>query len=126
MKTVDRLAIAWFRGMGAAGLILSLVVFVLYVAGVIPSEISPEDSAALWNESSGTFLDETSLVFKPGWFINPGTGFFYSTAALALLGSTALPTLCALACVWLYRRDYLYASMSLLISVVLTLAVIGK
>ena len=125
MKTVEKRAADWFKWMGWAGLIVSLVVFTLYVMGVVPSGVSPAESAAHWSESSETYRGETGLVFETGWFGNIRDGYFLSTAALAILASTALPTLIILSLSWFRRRDYLYGTMAILISCVLLIAILG-
>ena len=125
MKTVEKRAANWFRWMGWGGLIVSLVVFMLYVTGVFPSGVSPAESAAHWSESSETYRAETGLVFKSGWFLNIRDSYFLSTAALAILASTALPTLLVLSVSWFRRRDYLYGTMAIMISCVLLIAILG-
>ncbi len=125
MEVDDKVAIKWFRWMGAGGLVLSLVVFIIYITGLIPSFVPPSDSAALWSGSSKEYLAETGLVFTPGWFRNITSSYFLSTAALAVLASTALPTLVALGVRWYLKREFLYGSMALMISVVLIVAIIG-
>ncbi len=125
MENDDKLAIRWFRRMGAGGLVLSLVVFIVYITGLIPSIVSPSDSAALWSGSSKEYLAESGLVFTPGWFGNITDSYFLSTAALAVLASTALPTLAALGVRWFIKREFLYGSMALMISAVLIVAIIG-
>ena len=125
MKTVEKRAANWFRWMSWAGLIVSLIVFMLYVMGVVPSGVSPAESAAYWSESSETYRFETGLVFKSGWFGNIRDSYYLSTAALAILASTALPTLLVLSVSWFRRRDYLYGTMALMISCVLMIAILG-
>jgi len=121
---IEKSAVGWFRWMGLAGLVLSLVVFALYSGGFLPASLSPSDSAALWSENSKKYLVDTGLSFNPGWFVN-SDGYFLSTAALAVLASTALPTLAALAVLWFLRRDYIYGSMAVVISAVLIFAIAG-
>lgn len=125
MKTVEKRAADWFRWMGIAGLVITLGFFVLYVTGVVGSEVSPAESAAHWSESSAVYLAETGLVFGPGWFWNFIDGYFLSTAALAILASAALPTLLVLSMFWLQRREFLYGFISLAITLVISAAVIG-
>lgn len=111
--------------MGLGGLVLSLAVFILYAAGLIPPGVPASESAALWSEPSGIYLEETGLGFTSGWFLKPENGYVLCTAALAVLASTALPTLGALAVFWFRRRDFLYGAVSLVIMGVLILAVTG-
>jgi len=125
IETIDKKAAGWFRWMGAAGLVFSIVIFFLFLTGVLSSDVSPAESAALWTAGSGEYLSETGLLFAPGWFLHPFDGYFLSTAALALLASTALPTLLALSVFWFLHRDYVYGGMALIISGVLIFAIAG-
>jgi len=125
MKTVDERAAEWFRWVGTAGLIFTIVLFILFLTGALSSTVSPAESAALWTAGSGEYLSGTGLSFAAGWFLHPVDGYFFSTAALALLASTAFPTLLALSVFWFHHRDYIYGSMALLISGVLVFAIAG-
>lgn len=125
MISADKLAVSWFRGMGIAGLVFSLVFFILYVVGIVPSAVSPGESAVLWNGSSESYLAETGLVFISGWFRDIGNGYVLSAAALAFLASTALPVLISLGILWFIRKDFLYGIMAIMISCVLVFAIIG-
>jgi len=124
-RNAEGLAARWFRWMGAVGIILSVMVFFLYVSGVLSPGISPSDSAALWSESSDQYLEDSGIMFTSGWFLNPADGYFFSTAALAILASTALPVLVGLAVFWFRSRDFVYGITAVLISSVLIFAIIG-
>ena len=124
-KQDEKRAANWFHWIGLSGLLLSVVVFILYVTAVIPSGVQPGVSVAHWEDSSELYLKKTGLVFESGWFSNITDAYFMSSAALALLASAALPTLLVLSFVWLRRRDYLYGIMSLLICGVLLTAMLG-
>jgi hypothetical protein len=124
-KDTDEIVGAWLLYMGMGALGLSLLVFLLYVSGILSSHIRPGLSAGTWIESTQNYLKV--LGVEPGalWMFRSLDGYSVSTAALALLASTALPALTALAVVWLKRRDWLYGFMSLAISGVLIAAILG-
>jgi hypothetical protein len=125
MKTVEKQAANWFRWIGTMGLVLSVVVFLIYVAGMVSSQVSPEVSGSHWWESSEVYLENTGLEFEAGWFRNIVDAYFLSSAALAILASAALPTLLVLSVSWFRRRDFLYGIMAILICCVLLIAITG-
>jgi len=125
MTTADRIAAAWLRWMGWIGLILSLLVFFAYASGLWPSDTTPEESAALWSLPSEEYLEQAGQRFGPIWFTRPADGYRVSTAALAILATTALPALTALSLSWLRRRDVLHGVMALAIALVLVAAILG-
>jgi hypothetical protein len=125
MKTIEKRAASWFRWIGTIGLVLSVGIFVLYIAGMIPSQVTPEISGSHWGESSEVYLENTGLEFEAGWFRNIVDAYFLSSAALAILASAALPTLLVLSVSWFRRRDFLYGIMAILVCCVLLIAITG-
>lgn len=121
----EKLAAGWFKWTGLLGLLAAVVVFVIYGTGLVPASVTPDESALLWENSSGGYLEEAGLEFGSLWFGNAADGYVLSSAALALLATAALPTLAALALGWFRRRDWLYGIMALGVCGVLILAILG-
>ena len=115
----------WLHYIGLAGLILSAIVFALYAVGVLPTGTSPEMSAGSWHLRTDEYLKETGVEPGIGALRASADGYVLSVTALSILATTSLPTLLALALVWLRRRDWLYAGMSLIVSGVLLLAILS-
>lgn len=115
----------WLHSIGLAGLVLSLLVFILYIFSVLPSVTGPEESSASWSLKTGEYLEATGLETGAMWMFRAVDGYGLSTSALAILATTALPTLLALAVVWLRRRDWLYGAMALAVSTVLIVAIVS-
>ncbi|MDF1567310.1 MAG: hypothetical protein P1P77_04770 [Spirochaetaceae bacterium] len=124
MMDMDKSAIQWFRWMGTAGLVLSLVGFFFYSSGLWPAEVTPEESAKYWDVSSEEYLAETGLEFGSLWFLRPLDGYMVGYLALAILATTALPALLALSLGWLRRREWSYGLMALATSAVLVTAIL--
>ena len=115
----------WLHYIGLAGLILSAVVFVLYAFGFLPTATPPRAVADAWSLRTDEYLAQTGVESGlPGLFAAPD-GYALSIGALSLLATTSLPTLLALAVLWLRRRDWLYAGMALIVSGVLLLAILS-
>ena len=109
--------------MGVLGLVLAMLFFVIYAAGLFPASVSPAESAAMWDRPSAELQESGGVRFETFWFIRITDSYILSSGALAVLASTALPTLLALALGWFRRRDWLYGSMSLIISAVILVAI---
>ena len=125
MRSTDRLAMNWLHYIGLAGLILSVAVFILYASGILPTGTAPESVAASWHLNTDEFLERTGAATGIIPMFSDTDGYALSTGALSILATTSLPTLLALAVVWLRKRDWLYAGMALIVSGVLTIAVLS-
>ena len=125
MKSIESVAAGWYRWMGLSGLLLSVAVFLLYGFDVLPSGRPVWESAEYWSRPAGEYRAESDTPHGTLWFLNLADGAIASTLALALLASTALPTLIALSIAWFRRGDRLYGSLASTGVLVLALAVAG-
>jgi hypothetical protein len=121
----DGMAMRWFRAIGILGLILSVAAFALYVAGIIPTDVTPEASAEQWSAPAGEDRGTADLASGSGWMFASTDAYAASTAALAILASTALPVLAVLAVAWFRRRDFLYGFMALFTAAILAAAILS-
>ncbi len=125
MKNSGALAGRWLHFLGIAGLVLSLILFLLYSFGLVPATISPTASAEKWNLSVDEYLGETGSENGSLWMFARIDGYGLSTAALAILASASFPVLLILLAYWLRRKDWIYAAMAFCICAVLTIAILS-
>jgi len=125
MKSGEKQIIFWFRWVGNLGILLSLVAFLLYSSGLIRSRAEPEKVAANWSAKAPNYLEEVGLEFGRGWFFHIGDAYILNVAAIAILVNAALPALLTLSFTWYRKRDFLFGTMAIAVSAILTIAMIG-
>ena len=125
MKSPEDTAALWYRWMGLSGLILSVLVFLLYAFGLLPTDQPASASPDHWGASAAEYREESGRSYGPGWFLHIGDGAVAAAAALAFLAASALPALIALSAVFFRRGEKLYARLCLAAVLVLASAVAG-
>ena len=118
-NTAEKMAAKVFYIFGTAGFYLSIIIFVLYVSGILSSSVLPSDAAESWSKSSSEYIENTNLDFNKIWFKNISDGYIASTAAIAVIASVSLPVLLFIGFYWLSKKDYIYSVMSFFISFVI-------
>ena len=118
-NTAEKVAAKVFYFFGTAGFYISIIIFVLYVSGIISSSVLPSDAAESWSKSSSEYIENTNLDFNKMWFENISDGYIASTAAIAVIASVSLPVLLFIGFYWLSKKDYIYSIMSFFISFVI-------
>ncbi|MDP2211347.1 MAG: hypothetical protein Q8J63_06405 [Candidatus Aquicultor sp.] len=107
------------------GLSVTIVAFLLYVAGIVKPKVPFEDLPRYWGLSSSEFVKAAGL--KPGWAWVGMYGYgdmltYFGIAILALVS-----VICYLAIIpsLLRKKDFIFASIALLEVIVLVLAASG-
>lgn len=125
MKNADRIAHNWLHIIGTAGVLLSLVAFLVYIFGLLPGSVDPSSSSEAWSLGTTDYLDKVDVQTGALWMFRSLDGYSLSSASLAILASTALPTLLALAAAWFRRKDWLFGGISVAICIVLVIAILS-
>jgi len=115
MKSTEKTARSLFLWLGALGILLSALGFLLYISNLMPTTLSPAESAAMWDRSAEEFQGTAEGVFD---------SFVISSLALAFLATAPLPILLIMALSWFRRRDFLYGFIALAISALILVAML--
>jgi len=116
VKSPEKTARALFLWLGALGLLLSALGFLLYISNLVPSTVSPAESAAIWDRSAKEFQDSADGI---------SDSFVLCSLALAFLATAPLPILLVMAVIWFRRRDFLYGFIALAISALILVAMLS-
>lgn len=99
--------------------------FYAYLSKALPSRVAPEHLGLYWDYPLDTFLERTNTPIGWEWLRHAACGELASLTGIAILASCSAPCLLAVSCVFLRRKDRIYASLCVLQVVIMTLAASG-
>lgn len=97
-QPIEQLRYADWLGWGArVGLVVTVLGFLAYASGVVPSAVSPEQLQALWGLPVREYLQHTGG--PPGWsaFVDVTRGDRLALMGIIVLAGCSVPPLLALA-----------------------------
>ena len=112
----------WGTRLGLAVLILG---FAAYMLGLTTPLVSLQELPQLWNQPVTVYLAKTGTPTGWGWLAMLGKGDMLNLLGIAILAGCSIPPLLGLVPLYLKRRDYTYAGLCILITLVLVLAASG-
>lgn len=122
----EQLAYArWLDRGSRAGLVVLVLLFAAYVAGVTDPHVPHENLPQLWRLPVGQFLAETGLPAGWGWLAHAHRGDIANLVGIGLLAGSSLLALLALLPLYARRGDRVFLAVAVLQIVVLLLAASG-
>lgn len=121
MNGIEKTAALWYRWTALGGLFFSVLVFLLYGFGLMPTDYPASASPEYWGSSAAEYRQESGRPFGPGWFLRIDDGAA-AAAAPALLAGSAMPVLIALTAAFFRRGEKLYGFLCLGVFLLLILA----
>ncbi|MGB9714956.1 MAG: hypothetical protein ACPL1G_00870 [Thermodesulfovibrionales bacterium] len=107
------------------GLAIIIVTFIIYILGILPSFIPPQDIPKYWTMKSGDFIHSLHAPTGWDWLALVNKGDYLNFIGIALLaGLTILCYICILP-ILLGKKDFIYFVISLIEVAVLALAASG-
>jgi hypothetical protein len=103
----------------------SLLAFVLYVSGALPSHLPPEALPRYWGLPVGEFLRQTGAPSGWGWLQRLGSAEYLNLACMALLGLVTALCYARIVPILLRLGERLQAALAMAQIVVLAAAVSG-
>ena len=122
MNGIEKTAALWYRWTALGGLFFSVLVFLLYGFGLLPTDYPASASPEYWGSSAAEYRQASGHPFGPGWFLRIDAGAAAAAAAPALLTGSTMPVLIALTAAFFRRGEKLYGFLCLGIFLVLILA----
>ncbi|HOF29914.1 MAG TPA: hypothetical protein PK441_03630 [Burkholderiaceae bacterium] len=107
------------------GLISLVISFAAYLFGLLVPHVPLDQLPMVWNQPAKTFLQQTGTPTGWGWVRLAHKGDLSNLIGIALLAGCSIPPLLGLIPLYLKRRDFLYAGICGLITIVLVLAASG-
>lgn len=106
-------------------LALLVVLFVLYVTGIVPSARPISETPELWHLSSAEFRAATGSPTGWAWIRRIGQGEYLSLAGLVIFPAATTVALCILAVLFSRRRAVIWAVMAAVQVAILVFAATG-
>lgn len=107
---------------GIAGL---TIMFVIYMAGLMPAYIEPSQMQQYWGMSASAFLEAARVPHGWGWLTMLRYGDFLPLLGIAWLGALTVMGYLILLPAYLRKKDNIYTVLVIVEVLVLTLAASG-
>ncbi len=107
------------------GLLLLVVVFIVYVLGVIKPFIPLTEVSKYWTMNVHDYLDTTHIRSGWAWLFMIGYGDFLNFVPIAILAGVTILCFLSIVPVLLRNNDKLYAGLALVEVLILTIAASG-
>jgi hypothetical protein len=125
-QPVEQLRYArWLEWGTRVGLLVLVVGFVAYVAGLLPTVVAPDKLPQLWSLPVSRFVEASGAPMGWGWAALLGHGDMLGMLGIALLAGCSLPPLLALVPLFAGRGDRAFAAVCLAEVAVVVLAASG-
>lgn len=112
----------WGTRLGVIALIAS---FFAYATGILEPHVPLDVLPTVWNLPVTSYLERTSTPVGWGWLALAHKGDLSGLIGITLLSGCSLLPLLGLLALYLKRRDFIYASLSAAVALVLVLAASG-
>ena len=107
------------------GLVIAVLPFALYLAGVLPGRVPLQDLPTIWSLPLVDYLHRSATPIGWGWIKLAMHGDFASIIGIAILSSVSVACLAAVLPIYTRRSDHVYAILCVLAIGVLVLAASG-
>jgi hypothetical protein len=101
----------WLEHGTRVGLLVLLLVFILYLLGLWPALVPPQQLPRLWGLSAAQFQQVSGLSAGWGWLQQVGHGDVASLLGIVVLTGCSVLSLAVLARAYALRGDRLYAAL---------------
>lgn len=108
-----------------AGIIILVTTYVVYLTGILPSHVGLDVISANWGKGIHEYLELTHSPRGWDWLFLLGKGDFLNFIGFALLGLMTIICYLVLVKGYLRKRNWIFAIISILEIVVLTVAASG-
>ncbi|MEW6416786.1 MAG: hypothetical protein AB1480_01535 [Nitrospirota bacterium] len=107
------------------GLILIVVTFIIYMLGILPSFISPQEIPNYWTMKSGDFIHNLGAPTGWGWLAMAGKGDYLNFVGIALLAGLTVLCYLVILPILMRKKDIPYVVIAIIEIAVLVLAASG-
>lgn len=107
------------------GLIVMLAAFAAYVFGWVSPLVPLDQLPKLWRLPLKDYMARSGMPAGWGWLALAGKGDLANLVGIGLLAGCSLPPLLGSMMLFLRRRDFVYAGLSLSVALVVVLAASG-
>ncbi|HAK59443.1 MAG TPA: hypothetical protein DCO77_03530 [Nitrospiraceae bacterium] len=107
------------------GLALLVVMFFIYISGILPSLVAIEDLSKYWHLTASDFHKELGTPIGWGWLAHVGKGDYLNFVGIAILAGLTIVCYIAIMPALKRKKDTAYLVIAVLEVVVLTLAASG-
>lgn len=108
-----------------AGLAVMLLAFAAYVFGWVSPLVPLDQLPNLWRLPLKDYMARSGMPTGWGWLALAGKGDLANLVGIGLLAGCSLPPLLGSMFLFLRRRDFVYAGLSLSVALVVVLAASG-
>ncbi|MEW6674741.1 MAG: hypothetical protein AB1348_01765 [Nitrospirota bacterium] len=107
------------------GLAIITVTFIVYVFGILPSFISPQEIPKYWTMKSGDFIHDLGAPTGWGWAALIGKGDYTNFIGIAILGGLTILCYIVILPILMQKKDIPYVVIAIIEIAVLVLAASG-
>ncbi len=107
------------------GLLGLVVTFLVYVSGALPARIPVQDLPRYWSMPVKEYLAATGVHAGWGWVGLVGHGDFLNFVGIAFLAAVSLVCYLAIVPIFVRKKDFVYAALSVVEVAILALAASG-
>ena len=104
---------------------LFVIGFIVYVSGVLPVIVTPDDVSRLWHLSSTEYQEATGIPLGWGWVSVLRNGDIVSFSTLVLISLGAIVCIAVLSVAFFRRKNWAYAVIVIIQTCILILAASG-
>lgn len=107
------------------GLGFLVVAFFIYVLGILPSTVPPEEVQNYWKLSTGEYMEATGKLMGWAWLSQLQYGNNLSFASLAFLALVSIVSFLAILPIYFKKKEYAYGAIVAVQILVLVIAASG-
>jgi hypothetical protein len=107
------------------GLVLIVITFIIYMFGILPSFISPQEIPQYWTMKSGDFIHNLGAPTGWAWLSMIGKGDYLNFVGIALLAGLSMICYLVILPILMRKKDIPYVVIAIAEVAVLALAASG-
>jgi hypothetical protein len=107
------------------GLAIIVVTFIIYMLGILPSFVSPQEIPNYWRMSSKNFIHMLNAPTGWGWLAFVGKGDYLNFVGIAFLAGLTILCYLVILPILMRKKDTAYVVIAITEILVLTLAASG-